>query len=276
MSSLSLHLKSPARRVSLFFVLSFAFSWFGIAGNAFVESAAWPRPIFPLGPILAAPLVILLTEGRLGLKRWWRRITRLRAPLNIYAAATLIPATIILISVPLAIATGAHAPSIHDWAAFPAVLLILPILPLFGPLPEEPAFRGYAQVALGERVTPLMASLWIGLGVLIWHLPVLISGEIPWTIAIALPAVSVVYAWLYENGGSVWPLIALHTVQNVLGGAYVSQMFNRHDDLIWAAFLAGFYVAWAAIIAMRCGATLRSPGRGSLAASSPSGGCARR
>jgi membrane protease YdiL (CAAX protease family) len=172
------------------------------------------------------------------------------------------PAAIIAASVALALVVGAEPPSwemLTDWRA----MVLFPIALVDGPLPEESSFRGYGQHQLQRTMSPLAASLWIGLGVLIWHLPVLVAQYIPWPIAIALPAVSVVYAWLYRQGGSIWPLVALHMTQNVIGGMYFGRMFSPRDSVFWTGFLAVFYVAWAAALAWHFGPTLCRDSRSS-------------
>lgn len=246
--------------ILLFFLVTYAFTWFGHLGNWLLPSEAWPRPMFVLGPLFAAPLLIWSLHGRSDVKAWWLRIIRFRAPAAIYAAATIVPAAIIMASVGLAIALGAKPPTRENLASCPALLLILLALP-DGPLPEEVSFRGHGQFQLQQTMSPLAASLWIGLGVLVWHIPVLVWQYIPWPMAIALPAVSVVYAWLYQAGGSVWPLIALHLTQNVVGGMYFGAMFAGHDNVLWTGFLATFYVAWAVGLAWRLGPDLGHPVR---------------
>jgi membrane protease YdiL (CAAX protease family) len=244
------------RRILAFFLLTYALTWFGNLGNWLFPSAVWPIPMFPLGPIIAAPLVIWFTAGRAGLAAWWRRIIRFRAPIWVYATAIGVTLAIIVSSVGLAIAIGTPALALPDVGGLSGALMAVPIVLMDGPAPEEPAFRGYGQHELQETLSPLVASLWIGLGVLIWHLPVLLLQQISWPIAFALPAVSVVYAWLYQVGGSVWPLVALHFTVNYFGGEYFGRMFADQDAPVWTGFLSVFFVAWAVLLAWRLGPSL--------------------
>lgn len=242
-------------RVVSFFLVTYALSWFGHLGNWLLPSPAWPLPMNPLGPLLAAPLVIWAFDGGAAVRIWWRRILRFRAPGWIWATAFLLPLAIIVTSVLLAIAIGTpHGDlpdySLSDW------LLGIPIVALFGPAPEEPGFRGYGQVALQGHMTALTAALWIGLGVAVWHLPLFLLGEIPWMIALTLIAVSVVYAWLWVNGGSIWPLVLLHWVVNYFGGQYFGRLFAPADSQVWIGFMTLFYFAWAAAILWFCGPSL--------------------
>ena len=59
-----------ARRHPLlaFFVLTYLFTWSLVPFGSFL----------PAGPLLAAVVVIALTEGRPGFRRWWSRLIRWR------------------------------------------------------------------------------------------------------------------------------------------------------------------------------------------------------
>jgi membrane protease YdiL (CAAX protease family) len=217
----------------------------------------------PLGPLMAAPIVIGLTQGKQGLKDWWHRITRFRAPVWVYALSVLVPAGIIFASLGLSIISGgAHAPTTGDlaawsvWAGGALFLVDVFFQIIAGPLPEEAAFRGHGQNDLQKTMSPLMASFLIGIGVAIWHIPLLLQHEIPWVILVVLPAVSIVYGWLYQNGKSVMPLILLHLTQNVLGGNFVGQMLNEQENMIWLSFLTASYIVLAIGLAWRYGPSL--------------------
>ena len=214
------------RRILYFFLLSYAFTWFGWLGNALAPSGAWPLPMNPLGPLMAAPLVIWLTEGGAGVKAWLRRIGRFRAPLRVYAAAFLIPLGVIFASMLFAAATGATMLPLPE-IAFADFFLAIPIILMFGPLPEEVSFRGYGQVTLQQEMSPLSTALAIGVGVLVWHAPLILIGDLAWPWMICIVAVSVVYAWLYNTGGSVWPLVLLHFTVNYFGGEFLGQVVVR-------------------------------------------------
>ena len=248
------------RRIIYFFLAAYAFTWIGWFGIWLLPSDNWPL-MNPLGPLMAAPLVIWLTEGSAGLKAWFHRIARFRAPAWVYGAAFLIPLAIILLSMALTAATRA------TMRPFPEVELIefiimIPIILLFGPGPEEVSFRGHALPQLQQTMSPLAASLWIGLGVVVWHTPLILNGDLPlpWMITIVL--VSIIYTWLYNVGGSVWPLVALHFVVNYFGseflGAIVSDPQTRP---VYALIFCAFYACWAALLVWRYGPALgRQPG----------------
>lgn len=214
--------------------------------------------MFPLGPLIAALLVIGLIEGKTGMKAWWDRIKRLRSPLWVYAAAAIIPVLIILSSIALAAAFGALTQPIASRGAM-EFLILVPIMLLLGPLPEEISFRGYGQHELQETMTPLSASIWIGIGVLIWHAPVFLLGNVTWPFGITIVAVSVVYAWLYRAGNSVWPLVLLHFQVNYFGGEWLGRSIADEGQVVYSLFFMAFYLIWMSMIIWRCGPDLCKP-----------------
>mgnify|MGYP001390841621 CR=1 FL=1 len=211
--------------------------------------------MFPLGPLIAALLVIGFTDGKTGLKAWWARIKKFRAPLWIYAVAAIFPLCIILMSIALAAAYGAPTQPLDAKGPVELLVLIL-IMLLLGPLPEELSFRGYGQHYLQETMSPLAASVWIGIGVLIWHAPVFLFGKVPWPFVITIVAVSVVYAWLYRAGQSLWPLVVLHFQVNYFGGEWLGRYIAEEGQIVYSLFFMAFYLIWVVLIIWRCGPTL--------------------
>jgi membrane protease YdiL (CAAX protease family) len=242
-----------AYRLTLFLVLSCAFTWFGHLGNWLWPSPYWPVPMNPLGPIFAAPLSIWLTEGGAAVRTWLRRIARVRAPYWVWMMAMLIPATAIVVSLAVAVLGGAATQPLV--ALDPLEYLILvPITLLMGPGTEEPAFRGYGQVALEGARSPLAASLLVGVGVVIWHTPLLLGGYIAWPFGITIVLVSVVYAWLLRMGGSVWPLVLLHFTVNYLGGEVLGGMLaDAQGQMLYALVFCVVFVAVVGLIVWRYG-----------------------
>ena len=244
------------RRILYFFLLTYALSWFGHLGNWIFPSDYWPLPMNPFGPLLAAIIVIWTTEGRARLGAWLKRLGDFRAPPRIYAVAFFIPIAIILLSIWLASLTGVVTQALPP-RGFVEFLILIPVMLIAGPLPEEISFRGYGQHELRATMSPLAAALLIGLGVLIWHVPLFVLGYVPYPFIITLVAVSVVYAWLYQHGGSVWPLVALHFAVNYFGGEYLGTMIAEPaGQITYAWFFAAFYILWVAFILWRHGPEL--------------------
>lgn len=248
------------RRIFWFFIATFVLSWAGIVGNRIWPASAWQAPVSPYGPLLAALLVIGLTEGRDGLRRWWGVWKNFRAPAWLYAASFLVPIGMILASLGVASLSGVTVGPLpeRDWSEF---LILVPILLLNGPLQEAPSFRGYAQQELERDMTPLTAAVLVGVGVLIWHAPffVLMSHVTSPPLALGIIGASVVYAWMLKTGGSVWPIVLAHLSVNYFGGAYLGRTITQpSDNLIYIGLLSGCYVVLAVLLVWRCGPELRA------------------
>lgn len=84
---------------------------------------------------------------------------------------------------------------------------------VLAPACEEIAFRGYVQRTLGLRRRPAAAILGAALLFAALHLnPVLFP---------ALLALGATFGWLAWRGGSVWPAVAAHAVNNAITSALV-------------------------------------------------------
>jgi membrane protease YdiL (CAAX protease family) len=243
------------RRIIVFFIVSYPLTWWGFALVWLFPSQTWAGTNFALGPLIAAPIVIWASEGRDGLMRWLRRIARFRAPVWVYTAAFFVPLGIAALSTVLAIAIGTPVGPVPTYGLGDLVFAAA-IVFIMGPFPEEVSFRGFGQHELQTEISPFAASLWIGLGVVIWHLPLFISGEDPWLIAVTVMAVSVVYAWLYCSGGSVWPMVIVHFTHNYFGAGFFQEMFAGGDRMPFVVILTIFYLAWVALIVWRVGPSL--------------------
>ena len=88
---------------------------------------------------------------------------------------------------------------------------------LRGAMGEEPGLRGFALPRLQSRMSPLWASLIIGVLWAAWHLPVLLNQNAVSIVAFLLLArvLSFYFTWLLNgSGGSLIPVMILHATQN--------------------------------------------------------------
>ncbi len=253
-----------SRRLMVFFLVSYVFTWSGYLGNALWPSPNWPG-MNPLGPLISLLLVLPFFGGRAAIGAWWRRVRNFRAPASIWAAAILGPIAIVAVSIIAATAVGA---TVHFETALPLVdfLVLIPLMIFLGPLQEELSFRAHGQHELQQQMPAAIAALWIGLGVAIWHFPLFITGSIPPTIAVTLFAVSIVYAWLYVAGGSIWPVVALHWAQNLFGGELAGSILDADGRETQVLILTLCYILWAGFLIWRLGWNL---GRNAIPAPKP-------
>lgn len=201
-------------RLPAFFVLAFAISW-----------CSWPlyaaglMPQFeflPIGPLAAALMVIGLAEGRAGFRAWGRRLIRWGVGWVWYAVALFLPPLMALVTGFANMALGAPAPGLAQvtWSGLLAVFAVRLVNPLDGPLGEEPGFRGYALPLLQARWAPLRSAALLGVVVALWHVPLVVFGQLS---LIGLPttfAITFLYVWLFNRtGGSVLLTYLFHDAQ---------------------------------------------------------------
>lgn len=201
-------------RLSAFVVLAFTISW---ASWPLYAVGLMPRMEFlPIGPLVAAVIVIALAEGGPGFRVWGRRLIRWRVGWVWYAVALFLPALLALATGFATVALGAPAPGLAEvsWSGLLTVFAVRLVNPLDGPLGEEPGFRGYALPLLQARRTPLQAAAVLGVIVSLWHLPLVLFGGLS---PIGLPSTFVItflYVWLFNRtGGSVLLTVLFHISQ---------------------------------------------------------------
>src|SRR5918998_6518586 len=151
-------------RIVVFFVLAYALAWGAIPWNSF----------FAPGVLLAALIVVTLTEGLSGLKALGARLIRWRVSWVWYAPAIGVPLLVHLASTAINVALGAPPPTLgmlSPWYSLPMAIALHALSPTGGPLMEEPSLRGYAQPELQARRSPIAATAIMAVLVAGWHLP---------------------------------------------------------------------------------------------------------
>lgn len=166
-----------------------------------------------LGPFTSALLVTLITEGRGAMRALLTRMVQWRAPLVWYLLAVLM----------IPVVTGAGYFIGGQQVELPTVQLLAMSYVIFllgGPLQEEIGWRGFALPRLQTKLTPLVASLLLGVIHCLWHAPLFFTAE--WDTARDSPdqylaylllvlSLSIVMTWLYNGSrGSVLLVILGH------------------------------------------------------------------
>ncbi|MFI0449621.1 CPBP family intramembrane glutamic endopeptidase [Actinomadura sp. 6N118] len=192
-----------------FFALALAISWCVLPFGAFL----------PFGPLVAALVVIAITDGKAGLRRLGGRLTRWRLGWQWYAMAVGVPLTVHLFAIGSNVGLGAAAPSLDQFSAWYSIFMVIGITminPLNGPMGEEPGFRGFAQPSLQARRSPLQATAILAGVVALWHLPLFLIPEFELAPIELLATVAVTfwYAWLFNRtGGSVLITLLAHATE---------------------------------------------------------------
>lgn len=232
------------RPLLMFFVLAYLGSWVGWAPWWLSQSGVGVLPFqLPFvavaginqlglfaGPFASALVVTRITAGRDGLDRLLGRMVQWRARPFWYLLA--------LVGIPAATGLGYLALSGGALVLEGGVVSVIAVLAttyltylLGGPVQEEIGWRGFALPRLEARLSPVAASLALGLLHCFWHAPLFLTSE--WDTARQEPSqyvaylllilsLSVVLSWLF-NGSRGSVMLA------ILG----------HNGLNWALFAAG-------------------------------------
>lgn len=186
------------------------------------------------GPAIAAISLLYSRDGRQERQDYWRRLVDFRRiPLAWLGVTLLTVPAITLLAAMIDQALGGEGLQLEaaadilgrPLAIVPFALFIL----IFGPLPEELGWRGYALGKLQERWNALAATLILGCAWVLWHLPLFfITGTFQntfgpgtlsfWIFNLSLVVSSVLYTWIFNNtGSSTVSAILFHFSQNFTG-----------------------------------------------------------
>lgn len=240
-----------------FVAIGYALSWWSIP---FADGG-----ILPHGPFAAAVIVVALAKGRAGTRELFRNIVSRRGGWVwlLIGPGLVVAYLAVAFVVDLAVGGGVSDTD-HLRGLMPTVLLLL----LLGGWWEEPGWTGFALPLLQERWSGrefglLEASLAMGAIRAGWHLPLMISGAIPWyDVVFFSMAFQFLIAWLYNRtGGSVLVPMVFHLTSNVVGGGIVLPLFTGAErDRFYALFIAA---AWLLAV------TLTAPRRWAMGSPSP-------
>jgi membrane protease YdiL (CAAX protease family) len=164
------------RPLASFFVLAFAFSWAcwsvpalgypdGLGNVAYVLGG--------FGPLVAAATMTRLMGASVG--AWFKGLFRWRVAPRWYAYAIGVPVALVIAMTAEFALLGEKL----DWSILDerliAFLPSLVFVALAGGGNEEPGWRGFALPRLQDRMTPVRATLLLGVLWAPWHLPLLFA-----------------------------------------------------------------------------------------------------
>jgi hypothetical protein len=253
-------LTQPARRypIIVFALLACLFGW-GIYIAAALGAGSHPDNM-PLGPLLAA-LVVTACQGREELRAWGRRLRRWSAPPRWYAVAVLTPIAVDLGIVGVNHLFGAPLPTSSQWAGWTTIPGAFVIMLLMVGIGEEAGWTAFAGPVLLRRHGLFGAWAVLAAVRILWHLPLMLSGEMPWLMGIVgNAAFQLVLLRLLQASDGRWSLAAVwHATLNAFGGGYFFQMVTGADrDRLGLLLAAGYALVAVAALArplLRLGAT---------------------
>jgi len=206
------------------------------------------------GPSLAAIVVVSALTGRRGIGRLLASLRRWRAPAHLWAITILGPPAVVLAAIAVASAWGTPPGEFNDPAtAYLAVPAFIVILIVGGPLGEELGWRGFALDRLQARLSPVTASLVLGVVWGLWHLPLFLDpGQVQHGLPLGIYlgqtiTTAVVYTWLWNITRSLPIVLVLHTMTNLAAGVFPLLRPDAPND---TAFTAAVALAGAGAVAL--------------------------
>ncbi len=214
---------ASARPVASFIVLEYAFSWVGWL--PVVLGAAEPVRTISFvvggfGPALAGAVATWLSGE--SVRAWTRQIVRWRVAPRWYLAAVLFP----LVVVSLASAgIGLFGPDVDPSLLPGRVTLVFSsyvFVALVGGGNEEPGWRGFALPRLQSQFAPVPATLLLGVGWALWHLPMLQSLDVYVLVRVVnIVGFAFLLTWMYNGTNSVLLALLMHAGFNTANSTLV-------------------------------------------------------
>ncbi len=260
------------RSAGLFFVLVFCWTWsFWIgaaASGASAQSISGMALIVLglLGPMLGGITFAYFTLDHEGWREYWVRIIDARRiPARWFLVVLLfVPCLMALaVLIDLLLSGDAVLTQIGKRATpfLAAPLSVAPFLLhvlVYGPLPEELGWRGYALDRLQARWSALAASLVLGAIWALWHLPLFFIRDMNphysegawslwfWLFMVEVVANAVIYTWIFNNTRhSTLATIIFHCISNLTAElTNATAGTNLYSTLLWIIAAAGVVALW--------------------------------
>jgi membrane protease YdiL (CAAX protease family) len=259
----------------LYFALTFGWSWLSWIPASVLKPGETALPatllhyLGGIGPAVAAVGLITLVHNR---KRqrdyWWRLIDLRRIGIGWHGVIFLTVPTLAALAVLgdlLLGGAGARLEAANGLISQPlSILSLVAFTLIFGPLPEELGWRGYALDGLQAKSSALGSSLILGTAWSLWHLPLFFIpgtyqnglgiGTLPfWLFVIGPLPQSVLMTWIYNNTQrSTFSAVLFHFMINLTGQLFeLTRQAELHQSLLWIA-------AAVAISALGVAKTMRS------------------
>lgn len=224
--------------LTTFVMMAYILSWWSVP---FANGG-----IIPHGPFLSAVIILAITTGRAGVGDLFRRMISWRGGWTWLLIGPGLVITYLLLAFALNLLLGATVTNTAHLRSFvPSLVMLL----LLGGVWEEPGWTGYALPMLQDRYANhphgvLMASLHLGIIRAVWHLPLVLSGAIPWYDAVFFSiAFQFLITWLFNStGGSVLIVMLFHLTSNIVGGGIMIPLFSGFDHTRF--YVLSIAMAW--------------------------------
>jgi len=254
----------------IFFILTFVLAWMAVSPLLLSKAGLLALPpdlpieLFLIagalaGPTLSAYIVTALTEGWTGVRQLMRRYVQWRVGLGWYLFVYISPILTLTLGAILFLGFSILTSLSQNWSLLLSLYLPVSLVGiLFGPLWEEPGWRGFALPRLQQRYGALPGTLILGVLWSLWHLPGFFGGWLgPFTLSsfsallLGTTAMAFVLAWVYNHTqGSLLIMILFHAALNAastFGGKILpSEISATVRPLVESGWIpAVTYTLWA-------------------------------
>jgi membrane protease YdiL (CAAX protease family) len=229
-----------AHPMLVFAFLACLFGW-GIYIAAFFGLGSNPDNM-PLGPLFAA-LIVASFQGRVALRSWGRSLRNWRASPKAYLLVVLAPALLHVINVLINHGLGAPLPTLAQLSHWPEIPVTFVVMLVMVGIGEEAGWTAFALPLMLRKHGVLGAWAAVSAVRILWHLPLMLNGEMPWVMGIVgNAAFTMVALQVLTLSGGRWSLVAVwHSTLNAFGGAFFFAMVTGNDKDNLALLLAGGY-----------------------------------
>ncbi len=245
-----------------FFIVALGISWFFwmwvilFGWNVFTFPAIIFGALGLFGPAFAEIILISRTRDKEQWRDYWQRVFDIRRIGKKWFWVILLTFPVLhTIAILLSVLTGSPSPGFETaknllsepWRIFPFAIFIL----LFGPLPEELGWRGYALDGLQARYNAFVSSLILGVMWALWHFPLFfMKGTFQhdqlglgtlnfFTFILGTVITSILFTWIYNNTNrSTLSAILLHFMINFSGECISPTEQARFYNLILVTVLS--------------------------------------
>jgi len=240
------------QRLYAYFAIAYAVSWLlwlplilSVQGWWDIDMPRWWHYTGAAGPITAAAVMTLATEGRQGLRDLFARFDPRRPKPGWLAFAVLMPLLLAAASFVIIRLTTNEWPSYRqlsttDDLPYSGILLIAATHALTYGIGEETGWRGFALPRMQTGATAMQATHRLAVLWALWHLPSFFENDtmmemgplqiVGWLAGLWMGAIFL--TWLYNSsGGSLLAVVLWHGLYNLFAASNASSILAAIETM---------------------------------------------
>jgi len=250
-----------------YFLIAVGFSWLfwipaALAGENILESA-WVILLYigGAGPAIGGIALTVLNKDKESRQEYWRRVWDIKRISGKWYLLILLAYP--LITVLLGMAENKQpqlTETFKELLSQPVRLIPFAVfIFIFGPLPEELGWRGYALDGLQRRTNAVTASLLLGVVWAVWHIPLFFmqgtyqyelgfGSAAFWRFMVFAVVISIFFTWIYNNNQrSILSAALFHFSVNFTGNVFeVTEKLELQRILLFALMAVVVVVLYGA------------------------------